>query len=422
MLVRVLPAWVEPDPLRSRATDALGLQAVADQLAERLLPGLSVLTTRARYFTFLAWARRRTGREHSESNIHRYEVALAFAEASISSSDELHADGCQFVGSRSVKSIQIDRLPSDPRQAYKVPAWRGYRASMVSLGLLSEGPKFALTDFGNKAAGAFDGAVHYRGGPDRPMPREACLSRPSTTEVRLLRELLGLSLRGRLDPGSPDRRVRRALFARELRPSYWQDWVFPETLLPNYERRFDRSLPEPGRTMRSAAVWERLSIGLNTIFTVWVRAIAEDRRRACEKRISELVGCRLAVPPMCPIDVEDSSAALSTGVASLRYALCLHAELLRRGVELPGSDAFDLAKMFISRSESRRVAVQNAIAMMVDRHLRAKGDDAWVREDSPGRIEIARDGSRRWKIPSFVRPHAYRIAAFDRILRDVGGP
>ena len=54
MLSGILPAWVEPDPLRARATDALALQAVADRLADRLLPGLSVLTTRARYFTFLA--------------------------------------------------------------------------------------------------------------------------------------------------------------------------------------------------------------------------------------------------------------------------------------------------------------------------------------------------------------------------------
>ncbi len=72
VLHRILPSWVESDPLRSRATDALGLQAVADRLADRLLPGLSVLTTRARYFTFLAWARDVCGGEYQERKIHRY--------------------------------------------------------------------------------------------------------------------------------------------------------------------------------------------------------------------------------------------------------------------------------------------------------------------------------------------------------------
>jgi hypothetical protein len=69
MLTGLLPSWVEPDPLRARATDALGLQATADTLADRLLPGLSVLTVRARYFTFLAWAREVDGRDYQERNL-----------------------------------------------------------------------------------------------------------------------------------------------------------------------------------------------------------------------------------------------------------------------------------------------------------------------------------------------------------------
>jgi hypothetical protein len=89
---------VEPDPLRARATDSLGLQAAADRLADRLLPGLSVLTTRARYFTFLTWARDVGGREYQERNIHRLEVALALVEASLSERDADHAEACRFVG------------------------------------------------------------------------------------------------------------------------------------------------------------------------------------------------------------------------------------------------------------------------------------------------------------------------------------
>jgi hypothetical protein len=134
MLRGILPSWVEPDPLRARATDSLGLQATADRLADRVLPGLSVLTTRARYFTFLAWAREVGGRDYQERNIHRREVALALVEASLSEGDADHSKACRFVGSRNIKSRQIplDRVPLDPRRVYSVPVWRAYRASMIA--------------------------------------------------------------------------------------------------------------------------------------------------------------------------------------------------------------------------------------------------------------------------------------------------
>jgi hypothetical protein len=75
--VRLLPSWVESDPLRDRAIDALGLQSTADRVADVLLPGLSVLTTHARYYAMLAWARRACGSRADEGLIHRLEVALA---------------------------------------------------------------------------------------------------------------------------------------------------------------------------------------------------------------------------------------------------------------------------------------------------------------------------------------------------------
>lgn len=166
MLPGILPAWVEPDPLRARATDALALQAVADRFVDRLLPGLSVLTTRARYFTFLAWARDESGRDHDEHRIHRYEVALVFAEALLSDKDGKHAESCQFVGSRNIRTIPRNRIPADPRHVYKVPAWRAYRASMVALRREDAAP----------ACGASAVALYLAwetGGPTRPGPERA---------------------------------------------------------------------------------------------------------------------------------------------------------------------------------------------------------------------------------------------------------
>src|SRR6266849_5681354 len=127
MIEGLLPSWVEADPLRSRATDALGLQAVADRLADNLLPGISVLTTRARYFSFLAWARGQVGSTHDERAIHRLEVALTFTEARLSREDPEHGTSCRFRGSRNIADLPLDRPPIDPRRVYKVPAWRAYR-------------------------------------------------------------------------------------------------------------------------------------------------------------------------------------------------------------------------------------------------------------------------------------------------------
>src|SRR5262249_4419929 len=152
--------WVEPDPLKSRAVDPLGLQIVGDRLADQMIPGLSILTTRARYFTFLCWARRNTS---IEREIHQFEAALAITEDSLSKKDP---DGheCGFVGKRNIKTFltvhsETDALRTDPRRIYKIPVWRAYRASMVDLKLLDNSRDYPLTDQGADAARAFQKAI-----------------------------------------------------------------------------------------------------------------------------------------------------------------------------------------------------------------------------------------------------------------------
>ena len=98
----LLPSWVESDPLRGRAIDALGLQLTADRIADVLLPGLSVQTNRARYYALLAWARRACGTHVDEARIHRLEVALAVREAKLHPKESASDDEtrCRFVGLR----------------------------------------------------------------------------------------------------------------------------------------------------------------------------------------------------------------------------------------------------------------------------------------------------------------------------------
>jgi len=421
MLSGILPAWVEPDPLRARATDALALQAVADRLADRLVPGISVLTTRARYFTFLAWVRHRIGKEHNELQIHRHEIALAFTEALLTDKDSEHAKTCQFVGSRNVRAMSHSKIPKDPRQVYKVPAWRAYRASMAALGLINEGPTYSLTDVGLSAASSFGHIIRNWKGLNSPFPAQACLSEVSKRERIILRELLGLSIRGRIDPGSTEGRVRRAAFAREVRKIFDREPLSPEIVLPKYENRRGRELPEPFLALREAAIWERLSLGLNSIFTLWARAVDAGRQRAIERSIEDVLQHGFPPPVMEAVDLTDEDTAIARGISSIRLAIRLSDQLSETGVQLPDKEAFELGRIFIAKNRRPRARVAEGLAMLLARHRAAKGDDVWVREAGSGRLEIAREPGEGWIIPEIVRPHAYRMAAFDQIILDLGG-
>jgi hypothetical protein len=223
MFNEILPSWVEVDPLKSRAIDPLGLQIISGRLADRLLPGLSVLTTRARYFSFLCWARAKTGTVVDERKIHQCEVELALVEARLSANDSEHKNECRFVGRDGIApflkaNADASVLPRDPRTVYKVPVWRAYRASMADLGLLEGSPSHLLTDTGHQAASAFQRAIGVR---SKRLPEKACLSRirESPKEKRVLRDAIGLSLRGKLDADwdSADHRSRRAAMGRLMR-------------------------------------------------------------------------------------------------------------------------------------------------------------------------------------------------------------
>ena len=105
-LRRILPAWVEVDPLRGRAVDALGLQTTADRIADEILPGLSVLTNRARYFPLLAWGRRVCGTRPDEYRIHRIEVALAVRESILHAGD-IRDDGNSVTVRRTTGRLRL---------------------------------------------------------------------------------------------------------------------------------------------------------------------------------------------------------------------------------------------------------------------------------------------------------------------------
>ena len=423
MINSILPAWVDADPLRSRATDALGLQLVADRLADRLLPGLSVLTNRARYFSFLCWARAATGSVHSESAIHRCEIALALTEMGLSDANPVHAESCRFVGSRNIQSFPKDRVPADPRVVYKTPAWRAYRPAMQAIRLLEDGPGFSLTDDGFAISKAFWKAVHPCFKPLRPLPRSACLSKISHEEKRRLRRMIGLSLSGASDPDSAEPLVRRAAFVREVRPIFRSERLTPEAVLPRYEARQSKTLREPARTLRVAAVWEWLSLGLNALFVAWVRAIEAGRRWPFEQDVRGVLIAHRSVPPLAPIALQgsDEKIEISKAIAALRHAIRLHDRIADCETMLDDEAGFEVARRLIRDRSKAAARVETMYGSLLSRHVAVKGDEAWVQSDHNGRLELARDAGNGWKVPSLVRLHPYRMASFDQIATDLGG-
>jgi len=443
MFDKIVPNWVEPDPLRSRAVDALGLQAIADRLADRLLPGLSVLTTRARYFTFLCWARREIGSDINERAIHQWEVALAITEyelhrpleeADDSESADDDAAPCRFVGSRNIKR-HFERLKDrdlrreDPQEVYKAPAWRNYRPALVNLGLLEDSRRFRLTSEGMRVASAFGNAVHYRRSGIRRLPDSACLSDISNSkrERNLLRNRLGLWTKGPLpEEADGDRfkrdRHRRDRFFRAMRLFLNEAQLNPESVLPHFENPANRSNEEPAATLHFASVWEHLSLGLNVVFCTWVRAVAQGTQGSFFRAFAHSAKQR-GIPILRTTSLEDTEGALRRARACLRRAEQLFTDVCREGGNLLGEneDKFTLGSEILKVGNTG--TAEKAIQRLLSVHQQAKGDETWVLcpDSELGRAVLNRDTKKGWSPPDKVHLHPYRMSAFAQLVDDLRG-
>lgn len=409
-----LPAWVEADPLRGRAVDALGLQATADRVADEILPDLSVLTSRARYFAMLAWARKVCGKRADEDRIHALEVVLAVREWLIHSKtvDEDDQDRCRYVGSRNLAGLQLVSPPKNPRDAYRVPVWRAYRASMRGLGLLDRDD--ALTDEGLGLASRFVAACRPRDSSGRTLlPDSACLSALRFREASVIEAALGIRKKGKLAADDVARPARRAALERELRQrGLFDDGLAVSTVLAAYESNRARTPSRTVAALREAAIWERLSVGLHAIFLVWLHNIekpANARRLIKSARRTRPKGWT----PYDDIEV-DSDDVAARAVHSIRRALLLRARLDEGA--LPHSDpaAFELGEAVVGASTS----VDDVLMQLASRHAQAKGDEAWMRDGRQGK-ELARDPDDKWQLPTRATLHGYRLGAFGSLLVDL---
>lgn len=170
------PSWLVRLDVPPSSRDPLGLQAHAMGHADKLLPGLNVFTSRARYYTFLCWALARAQadappRTHLD-RVHRLERLLVLCEALW---HEDAPDACSYVGRRRGRRFVTERqgggLWELPTRILKNQASNGalrlYRTSLADLGLIEEddlegGLGLRLTSRGQQLANQFEKIVDER--------------------------------------------------------------------------------------------------------------------------------------------------------------------------------------------------------------------------------------------------------------------
>lgn len=398
--------------MRGRAVDALGLQATADGIADEILPDLSVLTTRARYFSMLAWARKACGTRADEDRIHSLEVALAVREWLIHREADEAEGRCRYVGSRNLAGLQLAVPPKDPRDAYRVPVWRAYRASMRGLGLLDRDD--SLTDDGVGLARRFVAACRPKDSTGRTLlPEGACLSALRSREASILEGALGVRKKGKLAADDVTRPARRAALERELRQrGLFDEGLAVSAVLKAYESNRARMPSQTVEALREAAIWERLSVGLHTIFLLWLHNINKPSNA---KRLIKSARNTRRKPwiPYEDIDVGSEDAA-TRAIQSIRRALELRARLPDGTLRHSDPIAFELGEAVVGAS----TPLDDVFVQLASRHAQAKGDDAWMRDGRDGK-ELARDADDKWQLPTRATLHGYRLGAFGSLLVDL---
>lgn len=405
-MIRTLPSWVEPDPLRGRAIDALGLQLTADKIADQILPGLSVLTRRARYYSLLCWARSVCGDRADERRIHRIEVALAIRES------QLHdAYACSFKGLRNLKSRPRTKPPADPTTVYLTPAWREYRASMKSLGLLDQ--KDALTKNGAGLATAFFAACRPKDSSgDTALPKSACLSNMSVREANILDERLGISRLAGSSSEIPSERDRRMALNRELSKMLKGSDVSVGKILDAYEEA--QTSPGTAAMLHYAAIWERLSVGLNALFLIRLHHMDTPSKAIALLKNARKDRARKIGPHQEIVVLDDDAATLA--VRSIRKALSMRSKADPKDLlKYCDPGYFDLGEQMVGNEKP-----DQAFQKLIERHLEAKLDDAWIRPTSPQDWELARDtDDSKWALPERATLHGYRLMAFRQLRADI---
>jgi hypothetical protein len=382
--------WVLADPTRERAADPLGMGAHADQIADRLLPNLSVQTSRARYLSFLCWSVQKSrGRSSTPiTAIHRLEAKLALQEAKNHRHDPKE---CSWIGSRVARQYLEEhnwKEPARPERLYKNTAFVTYRPIMRAVGLLTSRRTPELTSTGERLANAFNEGR-----------RPWCLGNISSKERAIIKGLLGLDDR-RQSSRSPAAERRRRTFQGIRR--LLQRVNSSADILEKHAELGQRP-SETDKLLHSAFAWEVLSCGLELTFSMLLG----------EERITPIVrALRVALkraPHRQPLRKLDPGDPKSSGqvVALLRTAVRLHREPVERDPIHPVT----LARMLVLQSKT-----DEFLRQLINRHQRVKSENPWI-ELTGDKIKIVAGNQA---VAFAVEPRTYRLDAFAQVLRDLG--
>ena len=395
-----VPTWVASDPAREVALDALGLSWQADQLADALLPDLSVLTRRARYLTFLPWAISKTiGTNNQELGIHRLEAKLALWAAKPHGIDpeSTHPKCCQsLVGRESAQRYlrnNNDIPPAYPEKLFKNTAFQAYRSLLRTFKFIDDSSgKILLPPEGKKAALTFGRNAHGTC---------ACLSNISNEEKHLICRALGFDWRIKPTPKGARRRETYV----ELYNRFDQDELFPGYVLPFYKNKPNSDKNYVRIIMHKAFVWELLCLGLNLAFY----CILDDKQTArFAVRLKKALRGRPSLPLLNEdLYVSDEDAARHV-VALLRFGFSLRPSSL--GLQ---PVAENLANCLFDNSPEK------FLEELVRQHEIAKGSEAWVRLQNGKQGRLQKLSSPRKGLPDRAGLHQYRLAAFAELGEDL---
>jgi hypothetical protein len=381
--------WVLADPTRERAVDPLGMGAQADQIADRLLPDLSVQTNRARYLSFLCWAVQKSqGRSNASVAIHRLETKLALDEAVLHRHDD--EKFCTWIGSRVARDY-LDgngwRMPASPPRLYKNTAFVTYRPLMRALNLLKPKSATELTSDGMQLASSYG---RYR---DR---KRRCLSEISSKEKVQIRILLGLDGRSRskLTRTSDCRRLTfesiRGLIERNYRSA---------EILEKHAQLGDRP-SRVAKLLHCAFVWELVSCGLEIVFKIMLES-DRDHLGILVRELRASLKMRPRRPRLS--ELNEFNESIDKSVALLRTAVRLHSEELQLD-----SVPFEIAALLV-RQRNPGIFVHR----LIEQHSAAKEGNVW--------IELMGDKIRSQKnFQMNVGPRSYRLDAFSQLVRELG--
>ena len=343
-LAALLPRWLEPQKMPPGSRDPLGLQAYAERVANKLLPGLTVNTSRIGYYGFLCWAIDLVNSRESPSGtprrglLNRLERALVLCEFVYHGSEDVN---CRVVGQR--RRLQI--LESGVNDRFRLPtrilknqntggALRLYATSLSSMGFADDTPELAidgklpwdLTNLGRSLGQAFarrvpEGFVDFAFG-DGTKSRETmgswggrlCLSKARASKTYRDVLLTGF-IRGNAEGAETRFSTVRRLFKRRLLGGTYKratktkqmDAVAEDDVdfteeddegegLTNYEVLigFYEQKPAPEiAEFHEAAVYEFIALGLSAVFHHVARRLQDAGQRRIKEFQEELANDRV---------------------------------------------------------------------------------------------------------------------------------